>query len=168
MSVQSPRLLFIASLLVAICSTSWAQSPTPATPHAGNGARHEGMSHERMHAHRAEKQGRALEQLKSRLQLQTGQEPAWNQFEAAVKPPAHPPVRPDRNALENMSTPERMERMQAFKAERDAMMQKRMEATKTFYAGLSPAQKKVFDEEARHWMKGPMGRGGVHPAGMQR
>jgi hypothetical protein len=177
MPVQLPRLLFISSLLLVISSMSWAQSSipaapatpaTPSTPDGGARARLENMSYERIQAHRAEKQARALELLKYKLQLQAGQEQAWSQFVAAVKLPTQPLVRRDRTAMESMTTPERMERMQAFKAERDAMMQKRMEATKIFYAGLSAEQKKVFDEEARHWMKGPMGRGGVHPAGMQR
>jgi Spy/CpxP family protein refolding chaperone len=62
--------------------------------------------------------------------------------------------------MEKMSTPERLERMQAKMAERNAQMQKRMEGTKIFYASLTAEQKQVFDKESAH----AMGRmvGGMH------
>ena len=54
--------------------------------------------------------------------------------------------------------------MQALKAQRDAEMTKRGDATKTFYAALTPEQKKVFDAEALRM--GPFGRNGGHHGGM--
>jgi hypothetical protein len=45
-----------------------------------------------------------------------------------------------------MTTPERLDRMQAMKAQRDAHMQQRAEATKAFYATLNAEQKLVFDK----------------------
>ena len=53
-----------------------------------------------------------------------------------------------------MTTPERLDQMQAMKAMRDARMQQRAEATKVFYAILSADQKQVFDQETGRMMKG--------------
>jgi hypothetical protein len=44
-----------------------------------------------------------------------------------------------------LTTPERLDKMQARMAERQAMFQKTAAATKTFYAVLSPEQKRAFD-----------------------
>ncbi len=53
-----------------------------------------------------------------------------------------------------MTTPERLDMMQAMKTQRDAHMQQRAEATKAFYAGLSTEQKQVFDKETARMMAG--------------
>jgi hypothetical protein len=61
--------------------------------------------------------------------------------------------------MEKLSTPERIDKMRSERAQHMAdmntAMDKRDEATKTFYATLSAEQKKVFDAEhsrmgARH------------------
>ena len=57
--------------------------------------------------------------------------------------------------------------MRAMRTERTAMMDKRAEATKVFYATLNPIQKRVFDlESARRAKHGhgdhEDGRGGRH------
>ena len=57
-----------------------------------------------------------------------------------------------------LTTPQRLDKMQALRAERDAAMAKRIEAVKTFYAALTPEQQKVFDTQAH---------GGFHRAGMK-
>jgi hypothetical protein len=60
--------------------------------------------------------------------------------------------------------------MQARQAERSAMFAKRADATKTFYATLSPDQQKTFDIETAHfgghrWHRGgPDGHRGQAPA----
>ena len=56
-----------------------------------------------------------------------------------------------------LTTPERIDKMQAHKAERDADMSQRAEATKAFYAQLSAEQKKVFDTETARHMHAPHG-----------
>ena len=60
-----------------------------------------------------------------------------------------------------MTTPERLEQMQAHKAQRDAQMKKHADATKTFYAALNSTQKKVFDTETARAMSSMM-RGNGH------
>ena len=108
---------------------------------------------EKMREHKAERHMQHLAELKSKLNLQATQEPAWNSFTQSMQYPAQM-VRPERASFEKMTTPERLDMMQAMKAQRDAHMQQRAEATKTFYASLSTEQKQVFDQETARMMKG--------------
>ncbi len=56
--------------------------------------------------------------------------------------------------------------MQARQAERSARFAKRAEATKTFYAALTPEQQKTFDAETVHaGMHGHRGHRGHHGHG---
>ena len=68
-----------------------------------------------------------------------------------------------RSEFERLTIPERIDRLRALKAQRDAEMVRRGDATKAFYATLSPEQQKVFDSETlrfgRHRHGGP-GHGG--------
>ena len=106
-------------------------------------------------------------ELKAQLQITPAQEPAWAAWVAAMKPPADKPgMGPDERRrmheeMGKLTTPERIDRMNAMKAERDAQMARRGEATKAFYAALTPQQKKVFDERMhRHGPGGPDGHHG--------
>lgn len=113
-----------------------------------------------------------LANLKTKLKITAEQEGAWTTFTAAMKPPAamdH--KRPDRAEMDKLATPERIDKMHAMRTERmaamSASMDKREDATKTFYAALDAEQKKVFDTEharmgAHHSGQGQgmgMGRG---------
>lgn len=98
-------------------------------------------------------------QLKSALKITDSQETAWNAYVAATAP--NPPAGAPGMAREDWSqltTPQRLDKMQALRAERDAAMAKRIEAVKTFYAALTPEQQKVFDTQAHS---------GFHRAGMK-
>ena len=72
--------------------------------------------------------------------------------------------------MDKLTTPERIDKMQAMHAERmktmTAEMDKRGAATKTFYAVLSSEQKAVFDAVSmrggRHGMGGEHGEKGGH------
>lgn len=104
---------------------------------------------ERMQKHHAERQAK----LKTALKLTAEQEPAWNAFVART---AHEPRAMKATAREDwakLTTPERLDKMQALKAERDAQMAKRIDATKSFYAALTPEQQKVFDTQAHGGMQ---------------
>ena len=63
-----------------------------------------------------------------------------------------------------MTTPQRLDAQQALHAERSADMAKRIEATKSFYAQLTPEQQKTFDAQShghqRAGMKGEQRHGG--------
>jgi Spy/CpxP family protein refolding chaperone len=114
----------------------------------------------KMQAHMQKRQA----DLKAKLKLTATQEPAWTTFSASMQPPAHGP-RPDKAAMEKLTTPERIDKMRALHAERGAHMDKRAEATKAFYAVLSPEQQKVFDANTLRHHGGHGERGEHGPAG---
>jgi Spy/CpxP family protein refolding chaperone len=117
-------------------------------------------SHGRMAMHDGADQGKFAEKMKERmakhqaemhdkLKLSAAQEPAWKTYVASMAPPAAMPQRPSRADMEKMSAPERMEKMLAMMKEHEAHMSQRLAAMKTFYAVLSPEQKKVFNDNFR-------------------
>jgi len=112
--------------------------------------------------------------MKAKLKITPAQEGAWTAFTAAMQPPtsigADKDVRPaseQRAELDKLTTPQRIDKMREIRSQRMtammALMDKRGEAAKTFYAALNPEQQKVFDAE--HMMRGGFdghGRGGHH------
>ncbi len=163
--------LLAALLAVGAVSatTAFAQSAPPATPgatqtqpQAQRGMRHDhghrAASPERMQQHMA----RRAADLKARLKIEPAQESAWNTFTEAMKPPADMMQRRQaiRTEMQKLTTPERIDRMRSLRTERQASMDKRGDAVKTFYAALNAEQKKTFD--SRPMMQGRDGRGGKH------
>jgi len=106
-----------------------------------------------MHNRRAEFRAKHLQELKVFLQLQDNQEADWSTFSAALLSPMtrSSPMNPVE--MEKLTTPESIDKMMAMKAARDAQINLRMTATKTFYDNLSPQQQKVFDTHASKAMK---------------
>ncbi len=167
-SVFKPLLL--AGLLATASLAAFSQAP-PADPMTGASApmKHHGMRHhDRMGRMDPAKMQARMDQrnaeLKALLKITPAQESAWTAYTAAMKPPTDLRAnRPDRAALEKLPTPERIDTMKALRnrhmAEMSAAMDKRGEATKTFYAALTPEQQKVFDAKAmrRHGRDGRMG-----------
>ena len=143
--------LITASLLATLAGAAMAQMGPGGMP--GPDGQH-GPRMEKMREHMAERHQQHLAELKSKLKLQTGQEAAWKTFAEAMQPPAQPPARVDRAAMEKLSTPERIDQMQALHAQREAEMKKRGDATKAFYASLGAEQKKTFDAETARFMSG--------------
>ncbi|MGZ5272445.1 MAG: Spy/CpxP family protein refolding chaperone [Ramlibacter sp.] len=109
----------------------------------------------------AERMNRHLADLKQKLQLSPAQEGAWTSFANAMQPQA-PMQRPDPQAMAGLSTPERIDQMRAMRDRRNAEMDRRAEATKAFYAQLTPEQKKTFDAETARMGHGPQGHGDMH------
>lgn len=114
---------------------------------------------------------RQQEALKAKLKLTPAQEGAWTNFTASMQPGTGPHA--DRAAhqaqmadIAKLPTPERIDRMRALRtqhmAEMNTQMDKRADATKAFYAALTPEQQKVFDTETSRMMQawGQRGRGG--------
>ena len=136
--------MVVAGVLAAAGGTAFAQM--------GEGMMgHEGMQH-RDPAKMAQMHAKHLADLKAKLKITANQEAAWNAFAEAMKPPTDMMnKRPDREEMEKLTTPERIDKMRALHKERmtvmEAEMDKRAEATKTFYAALSAEQKKTFDSE---------------------
>ncbi|HEX2801282.1 MAG TPA: Spy/CpxP family protein refolding chaperone [Phenylobacterium sp.] len=133
------------ALYAAAGAAAFAQ-PTPAAPHAPgeHGKHHMGMRHERGE-HRD-----PTAHLRAILQLKPGQEAALTAFVAAMKPPEH-----GRQGMRRMAdgkppapktTPERLAMMDKMMSEHMAKAHARLEAIRTFYNQLDPAQKRAFDE----------------------
>ena len=144
--------LIAASLLVGLTGLTLAQTAPEAKT---NGPRAERM--DKMQAKMGERHAKHLAKhladLKGKLKLEAGQEAAWSTFEQSMQMPGKSMARPDRAAMAKLTTPERIDQMQAHKALRDAEMQKHADATKTFYAALNANQKKVFDSETARAMQ---------------
>ena len=163
------RHLLTAGLLASLglAAVAQTQTQTPPAPPAGTAAPHAQHEHrmdparmERMRARMEERMAKRLGELKQKLQISRGQESAWETGTAAIKPTQF--QRPDRAAFEHMTTPERIDRMKALRAQRAAEMDKRLDATKAFYAQLNPEQQKVFDQEGLRFARGFGGHRGGH------
>ncbi len=103
--------------------------------------------------------------LHDSLQLTAEQEKAWTKFVASEKE-MRPGKRPEPQDLENMTTPQRMEKMLERMREREARMSKLLSAVKEFYGVLTPKQKKIFDEFMPLHEGGGRHGGGMHGEGM--
>ena len=160
--------VLLACTLACTTLLAFAQAPGGPMMGAGGPRMHEGMPHHgmgkmdpaRMQAMADRRQAR----LKELLKLTPDQAGSWTTFAAAIKVPADLMAkRPDFSELAKLSTPERIDKMQALHAqhasEMNAVMEKRGAATKAFYATLTPEQQKVFDTSTLPH-RGPDGRKG--------
>lgn len=156
--------LLLAGLLASLSLASSAQGMGP-----GGGMQHDGMmqrggAEHRMGSMDPVKMQAMVERkqaaFKAKLKITADQEGAWSTFANAMKPAPDALKRrmEIRAELDKLTTPERIDKMRALRAERDAAMDKRADATKALYAVLTPYQKGVFDAHAaqRH------PRGGRH------
>lgn len=99
--------------------------------------------------------------IKKRLHLTPEQDAAWNQWQESTKPMdgmGHPDIK--KGDWAGLTTPQRLDKMRSMHEEHSQRMAQAMarhaEATKTFYASLTEAQQKTFDEETlKHVLGGP-------------
>jgi hypothetical protein len=168
-SVQS---LVLAGVMATAALAATAQTVAPAAPATSAAPARAGGHHgERMGRHDPAKMqariARHQAELKAKLHLAPAQEGAWTAYTAAMQPPARG-ARPDRAAMkaefDKLTTPQRIDKMRELRAQRmarmNAAMDKRGDATKTFYSALSVEQQKVFDSQRMG--RGGMGHGGHH------
>ncbi|MDB5455156.1 MAG: hypothetical protein JWP92_741 [Caulobacter sp.] len=90
------------------------------------------------------------QRLRDLLQLRSDQEPALQAYLAANAPKARrekdePEKARDDAPKAPLTTPERLDREAEHLAKMAAMVRARADATKAFYAALSPSQRKAFD-----------------------
>jgi protein CpxP len=154
--------LLVATCLAVLGLSAGAQTPPPAGPGPGPGPGammrpgNPGMWQE----HRQQRMEKRQAALKQILQITPAQEGAWNAWTASVRPANR--QRPNPAEFAQLTTPERIDRMRSLRATRAAEMDRRADATKTFYAALTPSQQKAFDAL-------PLGRmGGRHGGGWFR
>lgn len=100
-----------------------------------------------------EHEARRLKALHDLLQIRPDQEAAFQSFATALRPepPAGAPMAtpPARQDMASLTTPERLDRMAKMMADHEARQRARFDrvsaAVKTFYASLSPEQRRAFD-----------------------
>ena len=164
--LKSLNTLLLAGIMASATLAATAQTVAPAVPAAATApAKPAGHHGDHMGRHDpAKMQTRTAQhqaELKAKLKLTPAQEGAWTTFTASMQPPAHRArMTPEQRAeMDKLTTPERIDKMRALRSQRMAemntSMDKRGEATKTFYAALNADQKKVFDSQR-------MGKGGMN------
>ena len=168
MAFHFHRRFAATAVLAALALPVLAQHPpaAPSAPTAGATA-HEGRHHGhkgggKHQGNHAEYRAKHLATLKSDLKLTAAQEPAWTSFTTSMQP-GERTARLDRKDMQQLTTPERIDRMRALRAQHAAEADRRGEVTKTFYAALTPEQQKTFDAKAHrggHRMGGMKGSGG--------
>jgi periplasmic protein CpxP/Spy len=161
-----PRLMtaILALTLGAGSLSAIAQDNSGSSGTAGTTANGAGQGHGNYDpAQHAEKMRQYMEkraaELHDKLKLNASQEAAWNTYVARMRPTMTPQMQ-NREELNQLTTPERMERQLARMKEHETMMVERIAATKEFYAILTAEQKKTFDEEFKRGMKGHHGHHG--------
>jgi protein CpxP len=146
----------------AACAVQ-AQTAAPEGRHANAASQQERLA--KWGEHMAKRQAK----LHDALQLTAAQEPAWAAYQSAIKPAAGMGMgagmgnHGDRAAWSTLSAPARMEKMIGMAKQHTAAMESHLAALNTFYAVLTPAQKKAFDAATMHGGRGH--RGGEHGGG---
>jgi hypothetical protein len=162
MKLNLRKHIVTCALIAGIGAAAYAQT-APTTPPAAPQGKHQRFDPAKraeFQAKRAEMRAKRLADLKQKLQIQGNQESAWTSYTTALQ--SKPTMqRPSREALANMSTPDRLDQMRALREQRNAEMDRRAEATKAFYAQLTSEQKKTFDTETQRRF-GHGGHGGRH------
>jgi transketolase len=160
--------VLIALAAMTLGGTAMAQQAAPqADTQPAHGQRAQMTKEQRQakmaefRAKRAEHMAQRQQQLHDALKLSGAQEQAWNSFVASMKP-AEREQHHDHAAMASLSAPERMQKMIDFSKQRTARMESRLAALNSFYSTLNPEQKKVFDEQTRHFMGGHGGHHGDH------
>ena len=126
----------VAAAALLGASAAYAQpAPPPPGAHGDMQARME-----------AERQGR-LNNLHTVLRLRPNQEGAWQAFvrNTTMDRAEYGDPRQQMEAMRTMTTPQRLDMMVQHMDQHAAAFRKRADATKAFYAQLSPVQQKVFD-----------------------
>jgi protein CpxP len=140
--------------LAAVATAGAAQDRPPVPPAAGpHGPGQPGtMDHRKMFEAMRARHERMLHDV---LSIKPDQETAFHAYLAALAPPPRDGDRDGRPGPGRerdrppgqapMTTPQRLDRMAARMAQRQARFQQMASATRTFYAVLSPEQRRAFD-----------------------
>lgn len=151
---RSTRILVAAMAAVGLIGSASAQ------PNRGDGA----CGPQAMERSPGKYAADRLQKLHENLKLAPEQEPGWKAWSEPMLQQAGKmaDLRTERDAMMKLPAPERMEKMLDRMKEHQKRMEAHVEATKTFYAGLSPEQRKTFDAFQ------PFGGGRGGPKGGQR
>lgn len=135
-------------------TAAFAQAPAPGAPPAPRAGM---MMHHQQHD-----PAKMADKLRTTLQLTPAQEPALQAFIAAMQPTGEmrEHMKDARGDWKGLTTPQRLDRMQAMQAQRQQQFARHADAVKRFYAALTPAQQKAFDAMHQGMMGGHGKRGG--------
>lgn len=149
------KTIMLAGLLGTTLGSLAQTAPSPAADEARCAqSRHSAAPHHRRGSHVGERGAQHLAQLKAGLALEPQQESAWQSFAATLGAEhVRPDIRPDEMA--KLSTPERLDKLQAMRKQREARMDQIADATRDFYKQLKPEQQAKFDESSRRFRHGP-------------
>ena len=156
----------------AATAQTQVQAQTPAQISAPMNAERRAKHMEQRRVKMQDRMAQHQAQLKQKLELSAAQEPAWNTFVASMKMGEHPARlgHLERAEVQKMTTPERIERMRAQRAQHHAEADKRADAILAFYAALNPAQQMTFDAQTaryQHHMGSQSGHKKGHSKGHQ-
>lgn len=158
-------------LALSLASVAAAQDASPPPAGAPAGQAHH-FDPAKMRARMEERRQRRQQLLYDALGIRPDQEAAWQAFIAARKPPEgergpgmHRPGAEDRGQQPELTTPQRLDKLQARMAERQQRITQRIDAIRRFYAALDPRQQKTFDALS-HMRRGGMGGFGHRHGGM--
>jgi hypothetical protein len=160
---RTRRLLSLAAAVSFGLAAMQAQAAGmgDAPGHHGMGAQ---CGHQMMDKDMGAMRSAHLAAIKKQLHLTPEQDAAWNQWQESTKPMdgmGHPDIKKADWAA--LTTPQRLDKMRAMHEEHSQRMAQAMarhtEATKTFYAALTEAQQKTFDEVTLKHMVGGARRG---------
>ena len=154
-------LALLASLSTLALAGATQAQPAPGGPNAAPRAEFRAQMQQRMTERRAER----TKDLATVLRLRPDQMGALQAFIASQAPQrgAGDQVRGQgrRGDRGTLTTPQRLDEQARRGQDRQAMMQRRTQSLRTFYAALSPDQQQVFDALGRlRGSHGARGRGG--------
>ncbi len=169
--LKSVNSLLLVGIMATAALTAMAQTVAPAAPATSTApTKPAALQGDRTGRHDPAKMQARIAQhqaeLKAKLELTPAEESAWTTYIASMQPRAHGarPTPEKRAEFDKLTTLERVDKMRDLRSQRmaemSAAMDKRGDATKTFYAALNAEQKKVFDSQRIG--KGGMGHGGGH------
>ena len=138
--------MFVAALLCAFVTAGAGITAVAQTKEKGTyGKEYKGNGD--MATRWSEKVQARMTDLHGKLNLSPPQEKVWDDYKEVITSSIKVPKMRDKAELATMTAPERLEKMHAKVKEREAVMARLLEATKTFYAQLTPEQQKIFDAE---------------------
>lgn len=160
---RSPRWLLLAAAVSFGLAAVHAQAAA-----TGDAPGHHGMEapcgHHMMDKDIGAMRSAHMSAIKKRLHLTPEQDAAWSQWQESTKPMdgmGHPDIK--KADWAGLTTPQRLDKMRAMHEEHSQRMAQAIarhtEATKTFYASLTEAQQKTFDDETLKHMRGGAHRG---------
>jgi periplasmic protein CpxP/Spy len=148
--------LSLACVAASIPVLTYAQNaPDTAANQEHHTQKRMGEHHKATPEQRAERVTQHLAKMKSLLQITPQQESSWQTFTSTMQSlyTNHKQERMDKAAIQNMTTPQKLDAMRAHRIQRMEKADQRDIAIKNLYAALSPEQQKTMDTHMQKMKK---------------